>query len=111
MLHDDHKTGFYYAIDTSSPAMSLFERKNEEELRRRNLDESVQISAVITNAVTVDSHTVSAFLNLLVAIRRNCFKILTVNASMCALLKKSAFNSRTVVQNTQIKSLCDNHLL
>jgi|LakMenE01Jun11ns_1017448.scaffolds.fasta_scaffold8143063_1 hypothetical protein len=39
--------------------MSLFERKNEDELKKKNLDESATLRAFITNAVTVDGHTVS----------------------------------------------------
>ncbi len=39
--------------------MSLFERKNEEELKKKNLDESVSLRASITSAITVNGHTVS----------------------------------------------------
>jgi hypothetical protein len=39
--------------------MSLFERKNEEELKKKNLDESVALHASITSAITVNGHTVS----------------------------------------------------
>ena len=38
--------------------MSLFERKNEEMLLKKNLDESVQLKAVIKNAIIVEGHTV-----------------------------------------------------
>ena len=38
--------------------MSLFERKNEEELNKRNLDESVQLKASIISAINVNNHTV-----------------------------------------------------
>lgn len=37
--------------------MSLFERKNEEMLLKKNLDESVQLKATIKNAIIVEGHT------------------------------------------------------
>ena len=58
MLSDD-SSEFHYAIDIGSE-MSLFERKAEAEFTKRNLDESAQLVAFITNSVTVDSHTVSS---------------------------------------------------
>ena len=63
MFSDDSSKFFFCAVDVdvddASSKMSLFERKNEEELRRRGLDESAELVAFITNTITVDSHTVS----------------------------------------------------
>jgi hypothetical protein len=72
--------------DIWSEDMSLFERKNEEELKRRNLDESVEIRAVIASAVTVESHTVGRHLSRGHLLRFRLLPVATCRAASCYLI-------------------------
>ena len=75
MFSDDSSKFFFCAVDVdvndATSKMSLFERKNEEDLRRRGLDESAELLAFITNTITVDSHTVFLTPSTFLLDRRN----------------------------------------